>query len=168
MTDAGPAVTRLRAVRSFRPEPLSEDNLRAVLEAGRWTGSSKNLQLWAFIVVADPEQKERLAACGNFMDPVRNAPTAIAIVEEPGGYEFDSGRVAQNMMLAAAGIEVATCPVTIHNDAAAHAVLGLSPGQRCRYAIAIGYPEQGLRPPARKGGGRKPLDELVHRDRYSG
>jgi nitroreductase len=168
MSDVSAAVKRLRAVRSFRDDPLSEADLNVVLEAGRWTGSAKNLQNWAFIVITSPEQKERFAACGSFMDPVRNAPAAIAIVQEPGGYEFDSGRVAQNMMLAAADIGVATCPVTVHDDAAARPVLGLNDDQRCRYAIAIGYPAEGLRPSPRKGGGRKPLDELVHHDRYGG
>jgi len=168
MSNVADAVKALRAVRSFREDPLSDADLTAVLEAGRWTGSAKNLQDWAFIVITSPDQKDRLAACGSFMDPVRNAPAAIAIVEEPGGYEFDSGRVAQNMMLAAAAIGVATCPVTVHDDAAARPVLGLSDDQRCRYAIAIGYPAEGLRPPSRKGGGRKPLDELVHHDRYGG
>jgi nitroreductase len=162
------AILGLRAVRSFRAEPLSDDDLDAVLEAGQWTGSSKNLQRWAFIVITDPEQKERLAACGNFMAPVRDAPCAIAIVEEPGGYEFDSGRVAQNMMLAAADRGVGTCPVTIHHDHDARPVLGLANDQRCRYAIAIGYPAETMHPPARKGGGRKPLGELVHRNHYGG
>ena len=89
---------------------------------------------------------------------------AIAIVEEPGGYEFDSGRVAQNIMLAADAIGVASCPITLHRDELAGQVLGLPEGRRCRYAISLGYPASGAEP--RRFGGRKPMDDLVHYDRY--
>ena len=48
------SVTELKAVRRFTSEPVSNTHLDQILEAGRWTGSAKNLQLWAFIVIADP------------------------------------------------------------------------------------------------------------------
>lgn len=157
-------ILRLRAIRSFRSDPVTEDDLSRLLEAARWTGSSKNRQLWSFVVVTDPEQKERLAECGSFTSPIRDAPMALALVQEPGGYEFDTGRLAQNVMLAADAIGLASCPITLHSDERAGEVLGLPAGARCRYAIAVGYPAPSAG--ARRLGGRKPLDELVHRDRY--
>jgi len=154
----------LRAIRSYDSRQLSTEDLDAILEAARWTGSSKNRQSWAFIVIQDPGQRDRLAACGDFTDPVRNAPTTIAIVQEPGGYEFDSGRVAQNMMLAADAIGVGSCPVTLHRETDAVGVLGLGDGRRCRYAVTFGYPAADAAPA--RFGGRKPRSELVHRERY--
>ncbi|NIQ54636.1 MAG: nitroreductase, partial [Gemmatimonadetes bacterium] len=38
------AVRTLRVVRRFRPDPLSDEHLEAILQAARWTGSSKNRQ----------------------------------------------------------------------------------------------------------------------------
>ena len=107
-------ILKLRAIRDYEDRMLSDEDLNKILEAARWTGSSKNLQNWSFVVVSDPAQKSRLAAAGNFTVPITNAPVAVAIVEEPGGYEFDSGRVAQNIMLAADAIGVASCPITLH------------------------------------------------------
>jgi nitroreductase len=164
MTDTYDRILRLRALRSYEERQLSDEDLSRILEAARWTGSSKNRQNWSFIVVRDPQQKSRLADCGDFTDPVRDAPVAIAIVQEPEGYEFDSGRVAQNIMLAADAIGVATCPITLHRDDQAAEVLGLPDGARCRYAVTLGYLAAGAAP--RRFGGRKPLDELVHWDRY--
>lgn len=157
-------ILRLKALRSYRDEPIAADTLTAILEAARWTGSAKNQQNWSFVVMQDPSQKEQLAAAGSFTDPMRNAPVAIALVQEPGGYEFDTGRVAQNIMLAADALGVASCPITLHDDAVAAAVLGLPEGARCRYAIALGYPAPAAA--AVKWGGRKPLDELVRWDHY--
>jgi len=166
MSDLYRHILRLRAIRSFRPDPLSADDLTMILEAARWTGSSKNRQSWSFVVVGDPEQKERLAACGDFTDPVRSAPAAIALVKEPGGNDFDTGRVAQNVMLAAAAIGVASCPITLHREGDAAAVLALPEGRHCRYAVALGYPAPTAAPA--RWGGRKPLSDLVHPDRYRG
>jgi len=157
-------VTGLRAIRSYRHEPLSAADLAAILEAARWTGSAKNRQDWAFVVVQGEQQLGRLAACGGFTQPVRDSAATIAIVEEPGGYEFDSGRVAQNIMLGAAAIGVASCPITLHRDNDAARVLELPEGCRCRYAIALGYATDDAAPA--RFGGRKPLDELVHWEKY--
>jgi nitroreductase len=153
----------LRALRSFRDDPLPEAVVEEILEAARWTGSSKNRQKWSFIVV-DGEQKERLAGCGDFTDPLKAAPVAFALVQEPDGYEFDTGRVAQNVMLAASAIGVASVPITLHREQDAAVVLDLPSGARCRYAVALGYPTDDARP--RRFGGRKALHEVAHRNRY--
>ncbi len=165
MSDHYAFVVGLRALRDYQPRPIAEEDMTAILEAARWTGSSKNLQNWSFVVIDVPEVKDRFADCGRFTVPIRNAPAAIAIVEEPGGYEFDSGRVAQNIMLAAAAIGIASCPITMHSHAKAAEVLGLPEGRRCRYAVSLGYPAPTAGPKFK--GGRKPLDELVHHNQYS-
>ncbi|MCL1600750.1 MAG: nitroreductase family protein [Actinomycetia bacterium] len=157
-------ILSLRAIRTFDERAIDPADLDAVLEAARWTGSSKNRQNWSFIVIDDQEQKDRICASGDFMTPVRNAPAVICLVQELEGYEFDTGRLAQNIMLAADAIGLASCPVTLHREDVAANVLGLPDGIRCRYAIAIGYPAPGAG--ATKMGGRKPTGDLVYRNRY--
>lgn len=164
MNDLYGFVTRLRAIRAYDKRPIARSDLDAILEAARWTGSAKNRQDWSFIVIQDSDQLERVAGCGDFTDPIRNSAATIVIVAEPGGYEFDSGRLAQNIMLAASAIGVASCPITLHRQADAEALLGVGEGRHCRYAVALGYPAPEAAP--RKFGGRKPLDELVHWERY--
>ena len=56
MTSTYDTLLKLRAIRQFEDRPIEPADLDAVLEAARWTGSSKNLQNWSFIVVDDPEQ----------------------------------------------------------------------------------------------------------------
>jgi nitroreductase len=160
------AIVGLRAIRAFEDKPLSEADIAAVLKAAQWTGSSKNRQNWSFIVVDDPDQKDRLCEAGDFTTPIRNAPAAICLVQEPDGYEFDTGRLAQNIMLAADAIGLATCPITLHREEVAAEVLGLPEDSRCRYAVAIGY--QGKGAGATKMGGRKRLHELAHHNTYGG
>ena len=157
-------VIGLRAIREYTDEPLAAEHLAAILEAARWTGSAKNRQDWSFIVIQDAGQLAKVAECGDHTDPLRHSAATIVIVAEPGGYEFDTGRLAQNIMLAAAAIGVASCPVTLHRDEDAARVLGVGEGRKCRFAVALGYPAEHAGPA--RFGGRKPLDELVHRERY--
>lgn len=158
-------VVGLRALRSYRPEPLRREDIDALVEAARWTGSSKNRQNWSFIVITDREQMARLATCGDFTDPVRAAAATIVLVREPGGNDFDIGRAAQNIMLAARALGVASCPITLHRDTDARAVLGVPEDRTSRYAVALGYPTDDAAP--RRFGGRKPAAEIVHHNRYS-
>ncbi len=157
-------IISLRAIRDYQDRQLSPEDLGRILEAARWTGSSKNLQNWSWVVLQDPAHRDRLAECGDFTTPVRNAPTVVCLVQEPDGYEFDTGRLAQNIMLAAAAIGVASCPITLHREELASEVLALPSDRRCRYAVTLGYPAPGATP--RKFGGRKSIDDLTHRGAY--
>lgn len=159
-------ILALRAIRQFSDEPISADERSRLLEALRWTGSSKNRQAWSWIVVTDPDQRDRLIECGDFMTPVTRAPMTIVLVQEDSGYEFDTGRLAQNLMLAADAIGLATCPVTLHREELAAEVLGLPGTARTRYAVAVGHPATGAEPG--RMGGRKPLETLTHENRYGG
>jgi nitroreductase len=164
LSDSYRKILRLRAIRSFDGRQVEASDLDAVLEAARWTGSSKNRQAWSFVVVTDSAQRDALAACGDYTEPVRGAPVTIALVQEPSGNDFDIGRLAQNIMLAADSLGMASCPVTLHRNAQAAKVLGIPGEAKVRYAVALGYP--GRDPAPARYGGRKPLVELVHRDRY--
>ena len=162
----------LRVSRRFLDDPIPAVDVEAILEAARWTGSSKNTQKWAFVVIDESEDLERLATAGSFTRPIRASTLAIAIVWPPDGYEFDVGRVAQNMMLAASSMGIGSCPVTLHDEDRAREVLGVPSGHRCRYAIAFGYPDEKAEAAERSErkaagwGGRKRLSEFVSYGRF--
>lgn len=162
MTDTYDFIIGLRAIRDYTDEPLSNEDLGAILEAGRWTGSSKNRQNWSFIAVTDRERLDGLAEHGDFTQPIRDSAATIVLVQEPEGYEFDIGRAAHNMMLAAKAIGVASCPITLHRDRDAAVYLGVPDDSISRYAIAFGYPGDDAKP--RNFGGRKKAAEVVRLD----
>jgi nitroreductase len=163
MTDTYRFILQLRAIRDYQDRSLAEDDLEAILEAARWTGSSKNRQDWSFIVVTG-ERLQGLAEHGDFTDPVRSSAATIVLVKEEGGNMFDIGRAAQNIMLAAKAIGVASCPITLHRHAAARHFLGAPEGTETRYAVSLGYPAAGAAP--RRFGGRKPVAAVVRYDHY--
>jgi nitroreductase len=162
MSDTYDFILGLRAIRDYKPDPIDNEHLTAILEAGRWTGSSKNDQAWSFIAVTDRDRLSGLADCGTFTQPIRDSVATIVVVQEPGGNMFDIGRAVQNMMLAAKAVGVASCPITLHRDAQAAAFLGLPKGPVARYAISLGYPASDAAP--RKFGGRKTAAEVIKYD----
>lgn len=164
MSDIYDFILKLRVIRSYRPEPLSEEDLTAILEAARWTGSSKNDQNWSFVAVSDPHRLQELAEHGDYTDPIRRSAATIVLVKEPGGSMFDIGRAAQNIMLAAKAIGVASCPITLRRDGEAAAFLGAPSDRVAGYAVALGYPAEDAAPARR--GGRKAPAEVIRIDRY--
>ena len=94
MTDRYLSILQLRAIRDYRPEPLSDADLAKILEAARWTGSSKNRQDWSFLVISDRDRLQGLAEHGDFTQPVRDSAATVVLIQEPGGNMFDIGRVS--------------------------------------------------------------------------
>lgn len=164
MSDNYDLVVKLRAIRDYKSDPISDEDLGAILEAARWTGSSKNRQDWSFVVVTDRQRLDGLAEYGDFTQPIRDSAATIVLVQESGGNMFDIGRAAQNIMLAAKAIGVATCPITLHRTDGAGAFIGAPNGTVTRYAVAMGYPTADAEP--RNSGGRKGSDKLVKFDTY--
>jgi nitroreductase len=172
--DAYRCVVSKRDLRTYTDRSIPEDVLERILDAGRRSGSARNRQPWQFIVVTDREQKARLARTGRFTVHLGSAAAVVVIVVDAERDLFDAGRCAQNMMLAAWSQGIASCPATLQHEAAARAVLGLPDGTVLAAAIAFGYPHPGGRGRIENlalrilaGRGRKPLLQMVHRDRFT-
>jgi len=162
MNDRYDFLIHLRAIRDYQDKILSSEDLDAILEAGRWTGSSKNNQDWSFVAVTDSDRLQGLATFGSYTQPIKDSAATVVLVQEKGGNDFDIGRAAQNMMLAAKAVGVASCPITLHREEGASDFVGASRGAKVRYAIALGYPADGAEP--RRFGGRKKPAKVIKRD----
>jgi nitroreductase len=157
-----------RDTRSFTEQPVPEETLRRILQAGRMAGSSKNSQPCRFVVIDDAAGKAEIAKCGDFAQWIPTAPllVAVAVPDEAPRNEFDAGRAAQNMMVAAWAEQVGSCPVSMHDVECAREALGLPANYRVSVVVAFGY--RAKAPKSVPEAARKPWDEYVHRNRWSG
>ena len=55
------AINSRRSIRKYKPDPVDDKAIEAILEAGRWAPSWSNTQCWHFIVVRDPAVKAKVA-----------------------------------------------------------------------------------------------------------
>ena len=164
------AVASKREVRDYAGRAVPADVERRILEAGRIAGSSRNTQARRFIVVADPDRRERLADAVFAPGNVRGAKLVIAIVAwGRGPTAFDVGRAAQNMMLAAWQDGVGSCPNGIADPDQASLVLGLGEQERIVIVITFGYPAAARHPERRSPAewiaraDRRPFEQVIQR-----
>ncbi len=172
--DVEQAINRLRVVRELRPDSLPDEDVRAILEAGRRTDSSKNLQRWQFITVRDRSRLEELSKVGRYAGHLAGASVGIALVtpelESPPAARsvmWDVGRAAQNMTLAAWARGIGSAPATVYEQDVCRGILGYPEDQRCEYILSFGYPADpsDLTRPLRAGG-RRPLEEVVRDEQW--
>jgi len=75
----------MRAMRRLRPDPVPDDLIRRVLEAGTCAPNGGNSQRWRFLVVKDPEIKKAIQPYyRRAFDEVRN-PAHRAAAQEAAG-----------------------------------------------------------------------------------
>ena len=175
--DVTTCIRRTRATRDFADEPVSDDDVRTLIDSARRAGSGHNRQPWTFVVVRDSARLETLASFGNYTTPLRRAPLGIVLVvnehDEPLKHEhnvFDAGRAAQNLTLAATALELGIVPQAIHEKSDAAELLEIPDGKRALIAFAVGHPAAD--PDERIEGvekadeldsmGRKAVDEVLH------
>jgi nitroreductase len=154
------AIASKRDERAYARTPVPDEVRERILDAGRLSGSSQNRQRWEFVLVSGLA-RERLADAVYAPDNVRGAALVVAIVGEAGA--FDVGRCAQNMMLAAWGDGVASCPNGVRDPDAAEAICGGD----VRTILSFGHPARPRDVESRTAAAwsaranRKPLSELV-------
>ena len=163
------AVASKRDWRSYADRPVPDDVQRRVLDAGRLSGSSQNVQPWQFVVVESPEAKRQVAGVVYAASNVETCAFAVAIATEGGKYPLDVGRALQNMFLVAWNEGVVSCPNGVADAGAAAQALGLEDGWQAVNIPSFGYPKRDLDPSSKSAeewsaeANRKPLDELVSR-----
>ncbi len=99
----------------------------------------------------DQAAKEKLAPAGPGTAPLVNAPLAIVLVQERGRRDFDVGRSAQNMMVAAWAEGIHNCPIGLREEAIASEALGLPETHVAAIGISFGYPARSAAARARAG-----------------
>jgi len=158
----------LRAVREFTAAPVAEQTLIDILEVGRWTGTGSNRQPTDVVVVRDPEVKEKMGEWGARPAAAAAVVLLLATLDEAG--PMDEGRYAERLALAAKACGLGSCLATLKNEGpeAVKALLGIPADRRARVVVAIGHTDVAARRalPQNPRGGRKPLAEFAHWDRF--
>ncbi len=100
--DVFEAIARRASVRAYKPEPVSDEHLLKIIDAGRRAPSGYNRQPWYFIGVTDPAVLSRLA---QIQECLGQAGAAVAVVVEDTKYwKEDAAAAIENMLLAATAL----------------------------------------------------------------
>jgi len=159
-----------RSIRAFTNQPVPDDYVTKILEAGWWAPSAGNRQPVEYVIIKDPIKKQRLSS----QSFVEEAPVVIVVVVnkertvsrygERGERLYiyhDSGAAIQNMLLMAYALGLGTCWVGAFNDKRVAEVLDLPENILPVAIIPIGYPAEKPEPP-----NKIPLEKITHQEKY--
>jgi len=169
------AIFNRRSIRKFKPDPVPEDILYKILDAGRWAPSACNRQLWEFVIVREHKTKKRIANEACFGQKfLIEAPCIIVVFyddrkerrEEVGPRKHDSIQSAaaaiQNMLLSAYSMGIGSLWVCgIKKMLKLNDILSAPRFLRPIAIVAFGYPKQKPSPPA-----RRPLESFIHFEKF--
>ena len=153
-----------RSVRKFGPEPVSDELVDRILEAGRWAPSGLNNQPWRFAVVRDREQIKEIATLTHYGKVVLGAQVLIPVfIDTTKIYHREKdiqgiGACLQNMLLEihSLGLGAVWLGEIIRSNVPIKQLLGLGDNLELMAVVALGWP--GERPRTTK---RKALQELI-------
>ncbi|RKX68681.1 nitroreductase [candidate division WOR-3 bacterium] len=165
-------VRKRLSVRRYRPDPIPDEVLNRILEAGRLAPSAKNLQPWHFIVVKDERLRKELAVACRNQHFIAEAPVVVCgcadrnrCYAKMGGiihsYPVDLGIAMEHIILAATAEGLGTCWIGAFEEPEVKRILAIPDHLTVVALTPIGYPA--VQPQPRS---RKPLDEIVSFDYY--
>jgi nitroreductase len=158
------AIRTMLAVRRYQDRLIPEATVRRIVEAGRLTGSARNLQPWHFVVVQDRETLRRLGALARSGPYVAQAPLAIVVAVDRTSFAVsDASRAIQSMLLAAWAEGVGSNWVGFGGLEEVRPLLALPATLDVLAILPFGYPVGTV---GRGDKRRKPLRAVAHRERH--
>lgn len=144
-----------RSIRQFKPEPVSRDILKDLVNAARLAPSGANLQPLEFAVIDDEEVRKKLFSClrwaayiapeGNPKpghEPVAYVVVLVNLAVRKAGYERDVGAAVENMILAAWEEGIGSCWIASADTEKIQEMLSVPGGYRVDSVLALGYPDE--------------------------
>lgn len=164
--DALTAIASRHSTRSFKPDPVSREQLEAIVDAGRHAPTARNEQPWHFVVVAEAAARKRIAELteggGGF---IAEAPACIAVFCKESKYFLEDGCIAaQTMLIAATALGLQSCWVAGDKKPYAPAIANLlfaPPQMKLVALLAIGHGTGADQPNT-----KRPLGEVLHWERF--
>lgn len=143
------------SVRDFLPDPIPDEVLNEILEAGRLAPSSQNRQPWRYVVIKDPAQIKKLSLNSGLLGLsnlfIRKAPCLIAACADSSRglrlnsheyYLVDVAISVQQMVLAAWNRGVGSCWMAAYNEKTLKKFLDLPKSWRVVALLPFGYPAE--------------------------
>jgi len=160
-------IRKRRSIRKYTAEPVSDADIKALLEAAMAAPSADNIQPWEFVVVREVALRRRLAETHPWAYMCADAPVVFAICgheRHSDHWVEDTSAATENLLLAAAGLDLGAVWIGVYptpsSEEHVRSVLGIPRDLRVLCLVPVGHPAES-RPPHTKMDERK-----VHYERY--
>lgn len=157
------AIRTKRSVRQFTADPVLEELIYKILNAGRHAQSSKNEQPWTFILIQDRERLKAVSQCGNYAGHIAGAAFAVVLVDQ-NNWSFDIGQAAAYLQLAAWDLGVSSCIAYFGLQDELKALLDIPAEFSAEIGISFGFSANGQQ--RTKKSGRKALEQILRKEHF--
>ena len=158
-------VRTVLAVREYQDKPIPDDVMHRIVEAGRLTASSTNLQPWHFVLVRSGDELRELGGLMKTGRYIADAAAAVVVAYErksPFGVS-DCSRAIQSMVLVAWAEGVGCNWTGFGGLEAVGKMVGMPDSYEVLAVVPFGYPKRAVGKGKKK---RKPLGEVVSAERF--
>jgi len=139
-----------RSIRKFTGEPVSDEMVDRIIEAGTWAPSGMNNQPWEFAVVKDKDLKSEISKLTHYSKIILSANALIAVfLYNAESYDRTKdvqavGACIQNMLLYihSAGLGAVWLGEILKNKDEVLKLVGGSKDLELMAVIALGHPEE--------------------------
>lgn len=153
-----------RSIRQFSDKPVSDDDIKKIIDAAIWAPSGLNNQPWQFAVIRDRKLKEEISELTHYSKTVLGSNVLIAVfMDNELSYDRTKDAMAigaciQNMLLLihSLGLGAVWLGQILKNKDKVLKLLDGDERLELMAVLAIGYPAS-----EGKKGKRKDADELV-------
>jgi nitroreductase len=158
-------IRTILAVREYKDKAIPAEVVHRIVEAGRLTGSSMNLQPWHFIVVEERTTLLKLGELATTGPYVAQAALAIVVaIEKDSHYAVsDASRAIQSMFLTAWEAGVGSNWVGFSNIDSVKPLLEITAEMDVLAILPFGYPKQSLGEGIKN---RKPLSQVASKGKF--
>ena len=160
-------IKKRRSIRKYTPEPLSDGDIRTLLEAAMAAPSANNSQPWEFIVVRDGALRQKLAETHPWSKMCRGAAAVFVVCGDPGRSDHwveDTSAATQNLLLAVTALDLGAVWVGVYPRAEREEhvkrALGIPANLRVLCLVPAGHPAESKKPRTQYNEG------YVHYDTY--
>jgi len=153
-----------KSIRKFTGEPITEDQIKTIMEAAQIAPSASNMQPYKFIVIKDDETKRnfrKIAVPQRFVQKAAVIFVALGNKERDYWYKVDIGIAVQQMALQTAELGLGSCWIGAFERDKVRELLKVPDDWEIVALLPVGVPAQD--PPARP---RKSLDVLFVKDSF--
>lgn len=108
-------IKKRRSIRSYLPDPIPDEHINKILEAGLYAPSGKNRQPWRFFVIKEVKTIRSIAKSTTYSKFACNAPVMVLVfAKTDADYPTEKdligvGACLQNMMLTATAMGYGSC-----------------------------------------------------------
>ena len=162
--DAIEAIRKRRSVRDYTGDPIPREDLETIVDAGRMAATGYNAQPWDFIVVTNRGMINRLKVASPWMEKA-GAIIALVLDPLPRFWLEDGSAAVENMLIAATALGYGSCWLegyTLPLETEFKTLLNVPDEKRLLTLVPIGVPVEW---PTQE---KKPLQEVIHWERYGG